>query len=62
MGLFDSGLDVSGWGVPEFVIAGTVAYFSIDIIGGLFSSFSLGRGVKQANKRRRSASLRRRAA
>lgn len=54
MGIFDSGMDVTGWGMPEWSIVGLTAWGVLSLFG------SLGRGVKRTRTavrkyRRRSA-------
>jgi hypothetical protein len=52
MGLFDSGTDISGWGMPEWSIVGLTG------IGALYAMSALasgGRSVARAYRRRRAA-------
>ena len=50
MGLFESGLDWSQWGVGEWTAAGVGAYLTISLFGDLMRG---GRAVKRATRRRR---------
>jgi hypothetical protein len=68
LGLFDSGLDPSGWGLPEFGIVALGAYmlastfFTTKRAARRISSAASGayRGAKRANPGRRKAAKRRR--
>lgn len=47
LGLFDSGLDFSGWGMPEFAIAGLGAYM---VLSTVFTTKRAARRVSTAVK------------
>jgi len=48
LGLFESGLDFSGWGIPEWGIMAVGGYLVISLVGDLLSA---GRGVKKYGQR-----------
>lgn len=56
LGLFESGMDLNGWGVGEYVAAAGVAFLGFKVLGSLFSA---GQTVRKT-VRRRSATKRRR--
>ena len=53
MGLFDSGLDYSGWGLAEFAVVGAGVYLGVSLISDLFSA---GRTVGRVRRAYRAAS------
>jgi hypothetical protein len=56
MGVFDSGLDISGWGAQEWAIVGLSG---LGLWAALSSTAKVGRKVKRAVRRRRSVAERR---
>jgi hypothetical protein len=57
LGLFDSGLDLSQWGVGEWVAAAGIGYLGITLLGGLMGAT---RKVRRTVRKRSATAARRR--
>ena len=62
MGLFDSGLDFTGWGWPELLVAGLGGYMIFSTIFTTSKGVSEIRRIPGERRRRKAAILRKRAA